>query len=166
MTTKLLALLLTLLVVGQSQVFAAGAPLELRWDELNSTIYGHTVELTLPGAITVSGNVAAIREDGLVLDVKKTTDRKAFPKGNAMIPRASVTLLSLEQHGGSHWRTIGTVIGVLSGVALGGYTAAKTANSPGSGVAIFLGTASAISVAGFYAGHVADKTTTEIRVVR
>ncbi len=155
---------LSLLLAGQSNTFAASAPVELRWNELNTVIYGQNVELTLPGALTVKGDVVAVREDALVLDITKTSDAKAFPEGNAVIPRASVTLLKLEKSG-SNWRTMGTVLGVLGGVVVGGYIAGKTANSAGSGIAIFLATAGAASVAGRVAGGAADRKITRIRVV-
>ena len=157
---------LTLLLLGQTNAWAASAPLELKWNELNAAIYGRIVELTLPGAFTVTGEVAAVREDGLVLDVKKTSDAKAFPKGNAVIPRSSVTLLKLEKRSGKTGRTIGTTLGVLGGVVLGGYIAVKTANSPGAGIAVFLASAAAISVAGHLAGRAADKRTTLIRIAQ
>jgi len=159
-----LVLFLTLLLAGQSSTFAASKPVELKWDELNTAIYGHSVELTLPGAYTVKGEVVAVRDDAMFLNVKKTSDIKAYPRGNAVIPRSSVTLLNLERRG-SNWRTMGTVIGVLSGVVVGGYIAGKTATSPGGGVAIFLGTASAASLAGRVAGGAADRKTTMIRIV-
>ena len=152
------------LLLGQSHAFAASTPLELKWTELNAAIYGQTVELTLPGAFTVKGDVAAVRDDALVLDVRKTSDAKAFPKGNAVIPRSSVTLLKLEKHGRTNWHTMGTVIGVLSGVVLGGYIAGTATSQAGPALAVFLTTASAISVAGYAAGHAAEKKTTMIRI--
>ncbi len=166
MTFKnLTAIYVALLVVGQSNLFAASAPVELKWNELTAATYQRTVELTLPNAVTVKGHVAAVREDGLVLDVTKTSDSKAFPKGNGMIPRASVTLLKLEKRG-SNWRTMGTVIGVIGGVVLGGYVAAKTADTAGSGLSILVATASAVSIAGNLAGGAADRKTSLIRVVQ
>jgi hypothetical protein len=158
--------LLTLLLAGQSSAFAASAPVELKWSELNTAIYGHSVELTLPGAFTVKGEVVAVREDALVLDIRKTWDARAFPTGNAVLPRASVTLLKVDQRRESHWRTMGTIIGVLGGVTLGGYIAGKTASSPGPGIAIFLGTATAAAIAGHVAGGAADRKTRMIRIVQ
>ena len=160
-----LALSLSLLTLSQSQAYAASAPLELKWNELNPIINGHTVELTLPGTFTIKGEVAAIREDGLVLAIRRTSG-KAFPEGNALIPRSAVIFLKLERGGNSGWHTMGTVIGVLSGVTLRGYVAAKTATSGGSETAVFLGTAAGISVAGLYAGQAVSKKATMIRVVQ
>ena len=155
---------LALLISGQTIAYAASAPVELKWNELNATIFNKTVALTVPGAVTVKGGVAAVREDGLVLDIRKTSDSSRFPKGNATIPRASVTLLQVEEHG-TNWRTMGTVIGAIGGAALGGYVAARTAHSEGAGVAIFIATASAAAVAGHVAGGSADRKTKTIRVV-
>jgi hypothetical protein len=162
--TPVILLLVPLLVV-QSSAFAASTPLELKWNELAPLVAGHTVEVTLPAGATVKGEVVSVRDESLVLDLTKTSDPKAYPKGNAVIPRASVTLLKLEKGGGSGWRTMGTVVGVLAGVVLGGYIAAKTANDVGPGIAIFLVTASGISVAGYAVGRSADKKTTMIRIV-
>jgi len=165
MTFKMpFAFSLASLLVGQSSAFAASAPVELRWNELNATIYNKRIELTLPGAITIKGDVAAVRDEGLVLDIKNTSDSKQFPKGNAVIPRSSITLLKVVQHG-TNWRTMGTVIGTISGVALGGYIAGRTANSAGPALAIFIVTASTAAVAGRAAGGSADRRTKLIRVV-
>lgn len=163
---SLVAFSLTLLLLGETNAFAAPAPLELKWNELNAAIYGRVVELTLPGASTVKGEVAAIREDALVLVVKRTSDPKTTPLGNAIIPRSSVTLLKLEKLSGKSGRVMGTTLGVLGGVVLGGYIAAKTADDAGPGIAVFLASASAIAVAGHLIGRAADKRTTLIRVAQ
>jgi len=158
--------LLVCALVSCATGFAASAPLELRWNELNAAIYGQVVEITLPGASTVKGEVGAIREDALVLEVKKTSNAKAFPLGNAVIPRSSIALLKLEKHSGKTGRPLGTTIGVIAGVVLGGYIAAKTADDAGPGIAVFLATSSAIAVTGYLLGRAADKRTTLIRVVQ
>src|SRR5437899_446923 len=83
-----------------SGVQAQTRPLELRWNELAPMVMGQTVELAISGA-NIRGEVAAVRDDALVLDVKKTSDSKSFPKGNASIPKASVTLLKVVRTRGS-----------------------------------------------------------------
>jgi hypothetical protein len=55
--------------------------------------------------------------------------------------------------------------GGLAGVTAGGYTAAKTADSVGSGLAIFTVIAGAAIVGGYFVGPRLDKRNTEIRVV-
>ncbi|MEQ1948212.1 MAG: hypothetical protein ABL995_13540 [Bryobacteraceae bacterium] len=152
------------LLVGQATAFAANAPLELRWSELSTAVTGKTVEMVLPGAVTVKGEVAAIREDALVLDVHKSSDNKAQPKGNAVIPRASVSVIKIEEHG-TNWRTMGTVVGAIGGLPLGGYIAAKTTDSAGAGIAIFAVVASVATLAGRMAGGNVDRRVKMIRVL-
>jgi hypothetical protein len=114
----------------QASVHAETRPLELKWGELAATIQGHRVELTLTGGTRVTGDVAAIRDDAMVLDVKKSSDARAYPKGNASIPRGSIQLVKLKRSGA--WgRTLGTTLGVLSGLTVGGYVAGTTQNSAG-----------------------------------
>lgn len=155
--------LLSLCLV-QSSVQAETRPLELKWGELAPTVQGHPVELTLAGGTRVTGDVAAIREDAMVLDVKKTSDPRTYPKGNASIPRASIQLVKVKRSGG--WgKTLGTTLGVLTGVVVGGYVAAKTQNDAGPAIAVFLVIAGAMSVGGYLLGRRADQTATTIRVV-
>jgi hypothetical protein len=108
-----------MLSLFQASSQAETRPLELKWNELAPTIQGHAVELTLSGGTKVTGDVAAIRDEAMVLDVKKTTDAKTYPKGNAAIPRASIQLVKLKRSGA--WgKTLGT-----------------TQNDAGPGVAVF-----------------------------
>jgi len=153
-----------LLCLVQASVQGETKPLELKWGELAPTVQGHRVELTLTGGTRVTGDVAAIREDTMVLDVKKTSDPKAYPKGNASIPRSSIQLVKLKRSGA--WgKTLGTTLGVLSGVVVGGYVAGTTQNDAGPAVAVFLVIAGAMSVGGYLLGRRADQTATTIRVV-
>jgi hypothetical protein len=122
------------------------------------------VLLTLSGGTKVTGDVAAIRDDAMVLDAKKTRDAKTYPKGNVAIPRASIQPVKLKRAGG--WgKTLGTTLGVLSGVVVGGYVAGKTQNDAGPGIAVFLVIASAMSVGGYILGRSADQRSTTIRIV-
>jgi hypothetical protein len=59
---------------------------------------------------------------------------------------------------------MGTVVGVLTGLVLGGYTASHT-NSAGAGIPVFLGIASGVSIAGYYTGKELDLRITLIKIV-
>jgi hypothetical protein len=141
-------------------------PLELKWSEIAPTVQGHRVELTLSGGATISGDVAAIRDDAMVMDVKKTSDPKAYPKGNASVPRTSIQLVKLKKSA-SWGKTLGTTLGVLSGVTVGGYVAGTTVGDKGAGpiIAVFLVIAGAMSVGGYLLGRQIDQRATTIRVV-
>ena len=153
------------LCLVQSNVAAQSKPLELRWNELSQIILNQSVEVSLPGGATIRGDVAAVRDDSLVLDVKKTSDAKAFPKGNAAVPRTSVTLLKVMRSRGNWGRNLGTTVGVLSGVVVGGYTAGTTADSAGTFIPLFLVMAAGISLMGYFLGKSLDRKVTMIRIV-
>ena len=128
-------------------------------------VVGHTVEATLKDGAKVKGEVVVVRDEALVMDVKKTSGEKAYPKGNGSIPRSSLVMINLERTKGAWGRTMGTVVGVLAGMVGGGYTALVGTNSAGSGTAVFLGIASAGAVGGYYAGRALDKHKTLIKIV-
>ena len=157
--------LILLLCACHMLVLAESRPLELKWGELSAIIVGHRVQLVLPDATAIKGEAIAVREEALVMDVKGTSNAKAYPKGSASIPRASVTLIQVERRRGSWGRRLGTVVGVLSGVVVGTYVAAVTADSAGAGIATFLGIASAGTVGGYYVGKELDRQVTRIKIV-
>jgi hypothetical protein len=164
MTSRCAVASVLTLCLFQSSVQAQTRPLELKWAELAPLVQGHTLELTLSGGVTVTGDVAAVRDDAMVLDVKKSSDAKTYPKGNAAIPRASVQLVKLKKSG-SWGKNLGTTLGVLSGVVVGGYVAGSTQNDAAPGIAVFLVVAGAISVGGYMLGKRADQRVTTILVV-
>ena len=102
----------------------------------------------------------AVRDDALVMDVAAGSVQR-----DGTIARGSVATIRLERSRGGWGRHLGTVIGVLSGVVVGGYVSARAADSAGTGIPLFLGIASAITIAGYYAGRQLDRTTTTIRVI-
>jgi hypothetical protein len=152
-------------LVGQSTATAASKPLELTWSEVGPRIQGKHIQLTLPGGATLRGEVAVVREDALVLDVKTTSDAGAYPKGSATIARASVNVLSMTETKSKYGRKLGQGLGTLAGVLAGGYVAGTTASSPGAGLAIFGGLAGAGVLVGYFLGRHADDKTTLILIV-
>ena len=152
-------------VAVTAQGKSGGKPLELKWDELTPMIRGHRVEVTLADGTNVRGEAIAVREDTLVLDVSGSSNPQTYPNGNGSIPRGAVVLIQLERSRGSSAKTLGTVIGVLAGVVVGGYVSATVAESAGSGIPLFLGLASGMTLAGYQAGKQLDRQLTSIKVV-
>jgi len=154
-------------VLGLSPATAGTSKVEVRWNELSQLILGHTVSLVLPGGATVAGEVQAVRDHSLSLDVRKTSDSKVQPKGTASIPRASVTTLRMTDAKGTGGRILGVVVGVVVGMVAGGEIVAHTSRiTEGAAVGTFTGVAIAGATGGYYAGRSVDRHTTIIRVVR
>ena len=148
----------------QTSAQAESKPLELKWNELAPLISGHVVQVTLPAGETVRGEVVAVRDDSLVVDVRGSSDSKAYPHGSGSVPRSSVTLIRVERTRGSWGRSIGTTLGVITGLSVGGYAAVATSDSAGKAIPVFLLVAGAISVGGYYLGRTADRKVTIIRI--
>jgi hypothetical protein len=137
---------------------------ELRWSELGPVVAGHRVTAVLADGSRVTGEAVVVRDDALVLNVRRSTGTQAYAGGNAPIPRSAVARLEVEKHGGAG-RTLGIVLGVLTGVVLGGWISAETTDSAGAGIPLFLGVASGITLAGYYAGKSLSRQVTVIRIV-
>ena len=159
------ALLVSAMLIGQCAALASSRPVELKWDELAAQIQGRKIELVLPDATALKGEVEALRDEGLVLNVTNTSNSQAHPKGNAVIPRASVTLISLQESPGKWGRGIGVTLGTLAGMTLGTYVAVEHNRSVGAGVTTFAAIAGAGTVAGYFIGKSADRRMTQIRIV-
>jgi hypothetical protein len=158
------AFLVALLCASQSSGFSKSKPLELKWSELGTMIVGQRVELMLADGTDIRGEAVAVREEALVMDVRKASGETVYQRGSATIPRGSIGLIKLDRRRGSWGRTMGTVVGVLSGLVIGGWAAAHT-DSARAGIPVFLSVASGISVAGYYTGREIDRRVTLIRIV-
>jgi hypothetical protein len=77
------------------------------------------------GGTTVGGDVTVV--GGFPwFSTSQNLDSKIYPKGNATIPRESVTVLSLIETRSRWGRKMGSRLGTLAGVLAGGYIAAKS----------------------------------------
>ena len=159
-------ILVGLCVLGLSPATAGTSKLEVRWNELSPLILGHTVSLVLPGGTAIAGEVEAVRDDSLTMDVRKTSNRKVQPKGTASILRASVTTLQVTDAKGAGGRILGVVVGVVVGMVAGAEIAAHTSSTEAAAVGTFTGLSVAGATGGYYAGRGVDRHTTLIRVVR
>lgn len=165
MQTRIWAWLLLLVGLCPRPAVAGQSQVEVRWTELSPLILGKKVMLVLPGAVSVTGEAVAVRDDNLKIKIQKTSDNKAFPKGIAEIPRASVTTLQLGETKHVGGRAVGLVVGMLGGMVAGGEIAAHSDMREGAAVGTFLGVAVGGTVAGYYAGKSLDSHTTVIRIV-
>jgi hypothetical protein len=149
---------------------AAGAvtPERLTWEELPQLVGKHVSIALYDGA--VSGAVREVQADALLIEVSKSTNPAAYPKGPMRVPRATLHVLDL--HGkGVKYRVIGTALGFVAGAAGGLGVAIKAQGglfgnehqtaAPVGMVAVMAG----VTAAGYALGNAADRRTTTIRIV-
>ena len=131
--------------------------IHLQWSDLGPMITGHQVRLTLPDGTRVRGEALSVEPQALVLDIRKTSNRRIWPKGETAIPRASVSEFRLIKTEGNSWRVIGTVLAGVGGAALGIGIAIF---SPPAGAAVAAG----ITGLGFWGGWESDHNTRLVTV--
>lgn len=160
-------LITTLLWMSQSLALGGELkPLQLTWSDLDSHVAHQKVGLVLPDGTHIEGKVVQVEPDGLRLDVRKTSDRKAHPKGKQLIPRQWVSVLRCTEY-----RRTGRLIGTIAAPAA--VAAGMLAGAPryleGPGLilipAIGAGAVAGAAAGGYYVGKAVDKKVTEIRIV-
>ena len=120
--------------------------------------------MALPDGVAIEGEVVAVRDDTLIMNIKRSTNETMHPTGHASIPRASVTLIELETPRGGWRRNLGVTAGTIAGIALGAL-AARSADSAGAAVVTFAAVGSGGALIGYFVGRNLDSRRTPIRVV-
>ena len=115
---KILSILGFVLAISHNSALARPKLVELSWGDLSPLIVDHRITLHLPEDIRIKGRVLSVRNDSLLMNVKKTNNKKAYPKGQSLIPRAHVSLIDLRRKRGVKYRWILTPIGLALGAAL------------------------------------------------
>jgi hypothetical protein len=105
----------------QKQPPATGS-MSLQWQDLAPIVAGREIETVLPDGTKLKGDVFAVREDHLVMNVKKTSNKALYPKGQHSIDRGSITTLDLRKKT-IRWRVIATIAGTVAGLVAGSYIA-------------------------------------------
>ncbi len=139
-------------------------PLELKWAEIAPLVAGHHVEVTLRSGAKIAGEAVTVREDSLVIDVIRSSHKEKGPLGSTAVPRDAIVLIKLERIHGTWGRNMGTTIGVISGMVLGGNAGAHI-NSIGGALTVFGAVTSGVAVLGYFAGKNLDRKFTRIVIV-
>ena len=137
---------------------------ELQWGDLSPLIVDKKVTLQLPDDVTVKGRVLAVRDDGLYMNIKKRSKKKAYPKGPTLIPRADVSLIEFRRKPGIKYRAIltsgGAVVGAGLMVAL--ISGAGEGGNVWGPIALFAGLGGGL---GYAIGDSADTKLMRIKIV-
>ena len=141
----------------------------MKWDEL-SGVAGQNVSIVMPHGAVVTGKVSRVEADGLVMNVARTTDPAAYPKGNLRVARAGLRTIEIRRKG-HKFRVIGTALGFVAGVT-GGAAAAIgvqgglfSNNNQGKAAATFAGIIAGATVGGYLIGNAADRKSVTVEVV-
>jgi hypothetical protein len=159
-------LILTLVSVGCEWAVAEPRQAQLKWEDLASRITKKKVAFVLPDGTRVEGKVIAVEPDGLRLNVSKSSNRQAQPKGKHLVARQGLSVLRVTEY-----RKLGRVLGTLGAVGLAGGIVAASSIDLYEGPlvvivpAVIAGGIAGAAVGGYYTGKAIDKRVAEIRIV-
>jgi hypothetical protein len=150
---------------------AAGAvmPQRLTWEELPQLV-GKRVSIALYDGGAVAGTVREVQADALLIQVSKSTNPVAYPKGPMRVPRAQLHVLDLHAKG-VKYRVLGTALGFVAGAAgglgvaikvQGGLFGDEHGTAAGAGM---VGVMAGVTAAGYAMGNARDRHTTTIQIV-
>ena len=145
---------------------------QVKWEDL-SIVTGQTVRISLPGGI-VTGKAGTVEADALVVDVQKTSDQNAYPKGTLRVPREKLHRLEMQTKS-KNFRVGGSIAAGMLAVSVGAIaawnidgcglmTGCPHGYSSG-GVAAAVGISAAGIAGGYSAGNALDKHWTAIEIV-
>jgi energy-converting hydrogenase Eha subunit G len=96
--------------------------MHVKWENL-SMVQGQTVRIFLPGGF-ISGKASTVEADALVVDVRKTSDPKTYPKGMLRVPREKLHRLEMQTKGKTGrilLTSLGTIVTGFTGYAVAEY---------------------------------------------
>lgn len=141
-----------------------GRSVSLRWNELANYLAQGETEIILADGATVRGRTLSASADELVLEVSKSSNKRAYAKGRRAFPRAQVKSIQLSQVKGSGGRIALTAAGIFAGLGAGAVVALSQAESSGNaaaGVGV-IGLIVGLGVGGYYAGKSIDQKKTTV----
>ena len=98
MSLRSWALAIAALLLWIAPSAGADSPQRLTWEQLPQLVGKH-VSIPLYNGGAVAGKILEVQGDALVIDVSKSTDPVAYPKGPLRVPRATLHVLELHQKG-------------------------------------------------------------------
>ena len=143
--------------------------MHLKWEGL-TVVAGNTVSIAMPGGAVISGKATGVESDALVVDVKKTSDRTAYPKGVVRVPRTTLHRFEMLTKG-KMGRIVGTPVGFVVGFAggLGAWIGIQGGlwgnENQGAAAAALIGIAAAGTVGGYLLGNSVDKHWTAVEIL-
>jgi hypothetical protein len=156
----LLAVLAAAALAAPPQDSRGPAPrvVRLQWRDLDRLTRGRSISLVLPSGIELGGIVASVEKEELILDVRKTSNKQAYPKGRATVPRPEVKRCRVVTKNSHTWAGVGGGIGAAIGTLVA-IPVAQCCSSPAKSAALAIAIPAAV---GYLLGREADRAVMDI----
>lgn len=128
----------------------------------SANLTNRQIRLTTPKGVVIQGTMAALEAEGLVMQIRSTTDKTLYPEGRYVASRAEMKTLNFLSEG-RKFRVIGTMVGVRTGLALGAYAGAHM-HWGGAALAVFGAVGAGLTTGGYLIGDAEDTRALTIAV--
>jgi hypothetical protein len=134
----------------------SGDQRHVTWDGL-SEIVGQNVHVVMPDGARIEGRASKLEADALEVEIRKTTNKAAYPKGKFLVARATLKAVDVDRNT-KGWRitglAIGGGIGILFCTVFLGKSAANARRA-----SLDVAAAAGLTTGGYLLGRMADRHT-------
>jgi hypothetical protein len=124
------------------------------WDGL-SEIVGQNVHVVMPDGARIEGRATKLEADALEVEIRKTTNKAAYPKGKFLVARATLKAVDVDRNT-KGWRITGLAIGGTIGVLFCSVFL-KTSGADGRRATLDVAAAAGLTAGGYLLGRMADR---------
>jgi hypothetical protein len=124
------------------------------WDGL-SEIVGQNVHVVMPDGARIEGRATKLEADALEVEIRKTTNKAAYPKGKFLVARATLKAVDVDRNT-KGWRITGLAIGGTIGVL---FCAVFVPGTASRRAALDVAAAAGLTAGGYLLGRMADRHT-------
>jgi hypothetical protein len=129
------------------------------WEGL-SAVVGQKVRIVMPDGARIEGQAKRVEADALAVEIHKTSNKAAYPKGIFLVPRATLRAVEID-HPTFRWRAVGLAIGGGLGILSAYFAHASTSGFIRSSTleGVFAAGAVVLPIGGYLIGRPADRRT-------
>ncbi len=164
--TRCVALVLAAVLFSSQAAWARTEVLTLKWSELGAAVANREATLLLSGGVRVVGTITGVREDTLIVSIRKSSEKKTYSPGEASIPRKEVSEIRLKRVKGPA-RLIGAA-GIGTAASLGSLgwaiSDSRVNVSDSTRVAQWVAITAGATIGGYLVGRAIDTKETIIRI--
>jgi hypothetical protein len=165
-SARCVASILAIVLSVPQAAWAKTEVLTLKWSELSPTVANREVTVLLSGNVRVRGTVTELQPNALVMTIRKTSDKKTYPKGDASIARAEVHEIRIKRVRGPARLIVAAGAGTVAALGSFGWAISESRVNVSDATrgAQWAAITAGVTVGGYLIGRLIDTKETIIKV--
>jgi hypothetical protein len=154
------------LLLSVAQILAARDFQSLSWAKLGAAVADQEVTLILSSGTRLNGTVDRVLDDSLAVTIRKTSNSRLYPRGQASVPRKEVSEVRIKRIKGPYRAIFAAGIGAAGAFAsLPWAISEERINvSDSSRIGAWIAVAGGSAAAGYFLGRTIDTHETVITI--